>query len=120
MQLPSSPDEFVFEYHDLGYITLAPCTPYKRDIVTGYTRDSNVITNKAVNFTEEWVGKYILLNGRWVRVIHITDAGHAVINEYMGKTGTDTTMLVTMNQIAIEGEDVTLTKFELDYVPLVR
>lgn len=119
-QLPSSPDEFAFEYHDLGYITLSPCTPYQRNITISYTSGSNVISNQVGLFTGNWGGRYLRLDGNWVRIIRVQDPWHAVINIQMKNTGAESTMAATMNQISIEGNNVELTKFELDYTPRVR
>lgn len=119
-QLPSKSESFAFEYHDEGFIRLAPCTPYKKGIAITYKSDSNIVEMQGCTFDESWIGKYIRINGEWKRITYIQDDSHAVVNQLMNASGTDQTMAVVMNQISIEGTDVELTTFEIEYVPRVR
>lgn len=42
-KLPTKPDDFAFEYHDFGFIRLAPCIPYERDVAVSYMEGSNQV-----------------------------------------------------------------------------
>lgn len=117
--LPTKPDEFAFEYHDYGFIRLAPCTPYERDVAVSYVAGTNLIEFMLHDLTEHNVGQYVRLNGEWVKIISVNGRS-AVINKRMNVTGAEYTMLATMNEISVECEGANLTKLVIDYVPKVR
>ena len=119
VHLPSQPEEYAFEYHDYGYIRLAPSIPYERDVAVSYINGSNQIEFMLLDLAPHNVGQYIRLNGEWVRIISVSGKS-AVINKFMNVTGSEYTMLATMNEISVEGEGATLTMLEMEYVPRVR
>lgn len=120
VKLHSDPDGFAYEYHDDGYISLAPCIPYDRDVTASYTEGSNVVSLYGICMTEEDIGRYIRLAGEWVRIIYVNDTTEVVVSKFMGVTATENTMIAAMNEISIEGEDSDLTKLEFDYTPKIR
>lgn len=118
--LPEKPDEMAFEYHEEGYITLAPCTPYERHVFVEYAAKSNHVTFPTFTLTQERVGQYIHIAGKWLRISSLLDEHHAVVSEQLESAGTEETILATMNVLRVEGTGATLTKLEVDYVPRVR
>lgn len=118
-QLPSKPDEFAFEYHDYGYIRLAPCIPYERDVAVSYVAGTNTIDFMLLDLTEHNVGQYVRLNGEWIRIISVSGR-QAVISKPMDVTGSEYTMVATMNEISVEADGAELTKLEIQYIPKVR
>lgn len=109
-----------FEYHEEGYITLAPCVPYCRDISATYTKGSNIVSVLDTRMTDEFVGRYIWINGEWLKIIYVKNEKEAVVNKNVTASGTDLTMIVVMNEISIDGEGLSLTRFELEYAPCIR
>ena len=107
-----------FAFHDEGYITLAPCTPFVRSFPITYTAGSNIVTSLDT-FQPGMVGQFIHLDG-WKRIRQINDAHTAVLSERMAASGTAETPVVTMNEIEISGESIDLTSFEISYTPRVR
>lgn len=118
--LGSDTDGHCFEVHDEGYIRLAPCTPYQRDMVISYTSGSNKITFSDYAITEDNVGQYILLAGSWYRIIAVTNASTAVLNASMSKSGAESTIIATMNEITITADGANITTLEIDYTPKTR
>lgn len=106
-----------FEKHDYGYIWLEPCTPYARDINVLYTANSRTIVSQGA-FTMIMASQYIYLNGSWRKIASVTDANTATLASNMSAGGTETTNVVTMNELQFTGFN--LTSVELSYSPRVR
>lgn len=119
-QLPSYPDDYAFEYHDDGYIRLASYLPRYDNVIATHESGSNEITVSGVELNDGFVGKYIRLAGGWYRIIYVRDNKNAVVNQFLTDSGKDETMIVTMNEIIVEGDGAELTKLEIEYTPLVR
>lgn len=116
---PSDEDNFAFELHDLGYVTLAPCTPFTPDVTVSYEAGSNIVTHDAL-LTQETVGQYMRVGEKWLRIIAIQDETHVVVSEFVGVSGANKTCVVTMNEIDISGKGLSLTMLEFEYEPKVR
>lgn len=113
-------DEMAFEFHNDGFIRLSPCTPYDRDVVASFTADSNIVTLPTFSVNKSLVGKYIRLSGEWIRISSITSDGNIIIGKRMQSSGVEQTMIVSMNEQTLSGDNASLNKFEIDYVPLLR
>ena len=107
-----------FAFHDEGYITLAPCTPFVRSFPITYTAGSNIVTSLDT-FQPTMAGQFICMDG-WKRIQQINNEHTAVISASMSESGTAETPVVTMNEIEISGESIDLTAFEISYTPRVR
>ena len=103
--------------HDNGYIWLSPCTPFVRAIDVTYTSGSTTITSDGL-FAEEMVGQFVYLNGAWRKVFRYVNENTLTLLYAMDGGGTETTQIVTMNEITFA--DVTLTHLEMEYTPRVR
>ena len=110
--------EMAFPFHDEGYITLAPCTPFVRGLRVNYTANSNIITSDG-GFLPHMAGQFIYLNG-WKSIRLVSSPNRAVISEAMPESGTAEAPVVTMNEIEISGDGLDLTRLEIDYTPRVR
>ena len=68
------------------------------------------------------VGKYLLLDGQWYRIISVAGDGLSfVVNGYFPSDGTDVSAeTVTMNHLTITGSDITLDRLEISYTPRVQ
>ncbi len=110
--------EMASPFHDEGYITLAPCTPFIRDLQVNYTSGSNIITSDG-GFLPHMVGQFVYLDG-WKSIRLVSSENRAVISESMSDTGSAETPVVTMNEIEISGDGLDLTRFEIDYIPRMR
>lgn len=82
-------DELAFEYHDLGYIRLLPCTPYERNIYATYTANSNIVRFLTFKPNESTVGKYILLDGEWLRIAALNGENSVIVSKNMSETGSE-------------------------------
>lgn len=109
--------QLAFVFHDEGYIALAPCTPFVRDITVSYEAGSNIITSAGM-FRPHMKGQYLYLN-EWLKIIHVTDASTALIAKQMSVAGNQHTPVVTMNEIEVDASTAALTLFELLYTPRV-
>ena len=64
------------------------------------------------------VGQYIYLNGAWRKIEAYINARQISIDTVMTKNGAESTMIVTMNEMEIEGGELTL--LECVFEPKVR
>lgn len=106
-----------FQMHDYGYIWLDPCTPFVREAAITYTSGDTVITSDG-KFYEDLVGQYVYLNGEWRKIGGYTNKNTMTLTAAMDASGTETSDIVTMNEITLSG--FSLTKLEVDYIPRVR
>lgn len=109
--------EMAFGFHDEGYIELAPCTPFVRSVIVSHTAGSNIISSQQ-EFLPHMEGQYIYIGG-WLKIRQVTDSSTAIISQNAETSGATVTPVVTMNELAFEG-DTELTKLEIDYTPRVR
>ena len=110
--------EMAFPFHDEGYITLAPCTPFVRSLRVNYTANSNIITSDG-GFLPQMEGQFVYLGG-WKKIRLVSSENRAVISEIMADSGSSETPIVTMNEIEISGNGLDLSKMEIEYTPRVR
>lgn len=110
--------DLAFPFHEEGYITLAPCTPFVRAMPVSYTAGSSVITSGG-GFLPHMVGQFVYLDG-WKSIRQVNDENTVVISERMSESGSTETPVVTMNEIEISGDGLDLTRLEIDYIPRVR
>lgn len=107
-----------FAMHDEGYIELAPCTPFVRSAQIRHTAGSNEITSDG-GFAEHMEGQFLYLDG-WKKIRRVTDANTAVLSANADSNGVTDTPIVTMNELELSGDNVALSRFEIEYVPRVR
>lgn len=110
--------EMAFPFHDEGYITLAPCTPFIRSLRVNYTANSNIITSDG-GFLPHMEGQFVYLGG-WKEIRLVSSENRAVISEIIAESGSSETPVVTMNEIEISGNGLDLSKMEIEYTPRVR
>ena len=84
--------ELAFPFHDEGYITLAPCTPFIRTLRVNYTAGSNIITPDG-GFLPHMAGQFVYLDG-WKSIRLVSNTNRAVISESMPDTGSAETPVV--------------------------
>lgn len=111
--------ELAFEFHDLGYLVLEPCTPMKREVLVSYTEGTRNVSCSSGAFTGVQKGQYIFLNKEWRVIGRVLDNRTIELNAAMEQSGTELTDIVTMNTIVLEG-DAELTMLEIDYIPRTR
>lgn len=112
--------DLAFNYHVSGFVTLAPYMAYEDEVVVSYTSGSTSVSraNGAV-FDEMFVGKYLYLGGAWRKIVSVNSSGVATVDSAPSSGGIIQTKVVTMNEIAITGTDITLTRLEVDYSPMI-
>ena len=118
-QMIGSEKRLAFEHHDLGYITLDPCTPIVRDALVTYEAGSRVVINSIGAFADVKAGQYIYLEGGWRYIGRVLDKGRLELSTAMENSGVAAADVVTMNTIVLSG-NATLTKFEIEYTPRTR
>ena len=64
-----------FEFHNDGYIHLASCVPYQRDMVVVWATGSKNITTSNGKFRKRDVGSYIYLGGYWRKIAQVAETG---------------------------------------------
>lgn len=112
--------ELEFEWHDLGFIHLAPCIPYRRNVFVNYSSGSNTITSNSL-FQKKDIGRYIYVYNGWKKIQAVSnDLCTATVNGSVSASGRGLCMIACMNEIAITGNNVNLTTFSIDYLPRVR
>lgn len=109
--------ELAFPFHDEGYITLAPCTPFARSVVVGHTQGGVAITSQG-GFLPHMKGQYLYL-GKWLKIQQITDANNAIVSGAVDSTGNTVTPVVTMNEIELSGT-ARLESLEVEVFPRIR
>lgn len=111
--------ELAFHYHDLGYIQLAPCTPFVRNMKIRHEAGSKQIETDGA-FLPHMAGQFIRLDGVWHKIHRVQDAhtAHLVIDA--PATGETDTPVVTMSDIWLRGDGINMTKLEVSYTPRVR
>lgn len=108
-----------YEYHDLGYVKLEPCTPIKRDVLVSYSEGSRLITSSSGVFFGIKVGQYIYIEKEWHYIGRIVDENTIEINTAMKNSGVDIADIVTMNHIVLEGGE-SLSRFEIECIERTR
>lgn len=118
--LPTDPEGFAFEFHDEGYIRLAPCMPYYQNTAASYTSGSNKVLLLDAGMPKDLAGEYIYLNKEWLRIIAVEDENTVIVSKNMTGTGVEETIVANMNEITIECPGANLTRLEIDFIPKVR
>jgi hypothetical protein len=101
-----------------GFVTLAPYLTCEDEVVVSYTSGSASVARTNDKFDERFIGKYLYIDDAWKKITAVT-LGVATINGTPSHTGITTTKVVTMNDIVITGDNITLTTLEADYFPMI-
>lgn len=117
VELVGAERELAFEMHDRGYICMAPCTPFIRELPVSYMKGSATITTSEA-FTQEMVGQYIYIGGAWRKMMTMISETQMGVDALMTRTGSEAAPVVTMNEIEISGG--ALTKLEIAFEPRIR
>lgn len=116
----SDTGNYAFSHHNYGYITLAGCGMYRRNVPVKTTSGSNIVTSQYDFIKGMDAGKYIWLSDKWHKILYVTDNSHIIIDETMSETTLQAAMITQMNEIYVTGPNASLTQFEIDYTPLIR
>lgn len=109
-----------FSFHNDGYITLASCVPYARDIEIEWTNGSNEIRSDG-KFIKAYVGNYVYIGSEWLKILQVNNKYTAVVSRNVAATtGSGETMLARMNEIYISGTGASISSIQFDYTPRVR
>ena len=111
--------ELAFHYHDLGYLQLAPCTPFARNQSVSYTDGSKQIETDGI-FLPHMTGQFVYLDGTWRKIHHVEDEHTATLTQPSPTTGQTSSPVVTMNEMWLRGEDISLTIFEVEYLSRIK
>ena len=107
-----------FQYHDQGFLTLAPYgQKIDNAIVTCTSNSTSAIIDESL-LGYDLVGKYIRLGNSWKKIA--AAQGTAItLNENAGVSGVKITKIVGMNEITITGTDISLSQLSMDYFPMI-
>lgn len=111
--------ELVFEFHDDGFIQLEPYGRLIDNVQVSFTKSSNQISISNTEISDELIGKYVFQSGEWIRIIAVLSNGMIVQAKSMNADGACMTKITSMNEIDIEGNNVSLNKLEIEYTPRV-
>lgn len=111
--------ELAFYYHDFGYIQLAPCTPFIREVKVAHTAGSKKIVSAGL-FLPHMVGQFLLIGGAWHQIHRIQDENTAHTTQNIAVTGSTSTPVVTMNEMVLAGGGIDLTRFEIAHCARIR
>ena len=110
-----------FAYHNDGYIHLAPCVPYHRDMTISWTNGSMDIVSEDGLFRKRDEGSFVYIGGTWYKIAHISNENQARVNvNVSAATGSGNLFVGKMNDLYIDGNGASLTKLQFDYTPRVR
>lgn len=103
-----------YQYHESGFIQLAPSYPVKRSVAVTYNGTS--ITADTAVFDKTDAGKYVWLNGGWVKVTWYSSPTSLVVATPAATTDVYTADILRLNQITVTPvTTMSLTTFDLTY-----
>ena len=105
--------ELAFHYHDMGYLHAAPCKPFVRSLTVMHTAGERLITSDS-EFTPEMAGQYVFLSGAWMEIRAVNDVSHAQLRNVAVVSEITDTPVATMNKIWLRGDNVSLTRIEVE------
>ena len=109
-----------FEYHNEGYLTLAPYLPKQFNVGVEYKKGSATVSFYGLTSLENYLGKYIYLEDAWHKIVSVSEEdGTAELDTAITANGATLTKIVTMNEIKITGTGMTLNKLSIDYTPVI-
>lgn len=85
-----------------------------------YSSNSNIVSFASYHADSTLIGRYMRVNGEWLRIVSVNSESSVIVNKQQSASGVEQTMIATMNELTVSGEDASLTTFELEYVPLIR
>ena len=110
-----------FELHDDGYVYLTPYEEVYRDVTATWAAKANIIyiNSDQIVPSKALINKFIYINGNWHKIIDCLNDGGLVLMTRFSSAGSASAIITTMNEIVIEGEDLSLTDMSLTYAPRV-
>ena len=114
----SGTKEIMFEYHDYGFLDLAPSGVMFDNFYVNCTKGSNTVTATNRELDSSYVGKYVFLDKSWLRILSVSGKT-MTLSGTSEKTRVAQISPVTMNTMTLTG-NMTLDKLEIDYTPLVQ
>jgi hypothetical protein len=105
-----------FIYHDYGFIDLAPNSPI-RDIVVSGESGTNTLTIDGVYADETLIGQYIYCDGKYRKIVNVTDGDEIVVNSNLSNTvSEEDTVITDLNEIVLTpASTVNLSLLRFDY-----
>lgn len=101
--LKGSTSELAFRYHVAGFLELEPAYPAYREIFINYV-PGNVVTTPGF-FADNLKGLYIFVEGKWRKINSQPDRQTLELTSNMSGSGSEKTMIMSMNELIIEPKD---------------
>lgn len=101
-----------FLYHDKGFIELEPAGIALRNVFTSYSNNKVTLRN---NLEENVVGKFIFVDNKWCKIISQTD--NILTIDQNVASGTNKTMIMTLNEITIDASSEMNISIKFIYNP---
>lgn len=110
-----------FDLHDEGYIRLEPYDEVYRDILVTWTANTNIarIQSDNIDVSDALIGKHIFLNNEWTKIVDVLDDGGQVLTDTFLTSDSQITMITTMNELEISGDDIGLESLTITCNPKV-
>lgn len=106
-----------FIYHDHGFIELAPSFPIERNVYVSCKAGSNQISVIGDLLLDNVVGRHIMIDGAWSKIIGLTE-NTLTVDRTISADDACYTNIVTMNEISVTlSAGAELTKFDVVYKP---
>ena len=109
-----------FEYHNDGFIRLAPYYPDIQNLKVSYSSSSTTLTVVDTTADKSWIGKFVRIGNEWIKISFVSDQGVVTLSKTPAASGTNViTRLAVLNDITISGDELTLSTFTFDYTPVL-
>lgn len=112
-------DVLHYDFHDYGYIVIAPCAQFERNITVYCTASSTAVYNDEGRFADWMKGMYIYIGSAWREITAVVSPTEITVDSTISSAETLTTDIVVMNKITITGE-ATLSRLEMTCTPRTR
>lgn len=101
-----------FQYHERGYIQLAPSAPVARDIEISYS-GSNIVAEEGI-FTDDSVGRSMFVDGQIATITSVLSPFEVVTDQSGMTAGSGTSDFVLFNDIVVTGNSgMSLTMLDI-------
>lgn len=109
-----------FEYHNDGFIRLAPYYPDIQNLKVSYSSSSTTLTVVDATADKNWIGKFVRLGNEWIKIAYVSDQGVVTLAKLPAASGANvSTRLAVLNDITITGDGLTLSTLTFDYTPVL-
>lgn len=108
--------EPAFAYHDSGYLTLAPNDTLNYSVFLSHTAGSRN-AQMMMDITEDLTGAYLWIDNAWNKILTQDSNGNITLATATKNDGSEDVHVGILNEIAITGTSISLSKLDYSYEP---